>query len=137
MSGVLLGLDIGERYIGLALSDPTATLASPLAVIKRRGDPETIEELSGTIKSYRVSKIIAGLPSSHAEAIIRFAEKLAKRVSLPIDFTDESLTTSKARELMLLTRKKKRRRKMRDDALAAAFILEDYLNYAEASSELP
>jgi len=133
---VLLGIDIGEHYIGLALNDPATTLVFPLPVLKRESDEETLEKLSQIIEDHKVSKIIIGLPTHHAEGVLKFARKLSQKTVLSIDYVDESLTTQKARDLMLLTKKKKERQKMRDDSLAAAFILEEYLGYTETRSGL-
>ncbi|MFC2070388.1 Holliday junction resolvase RuvX [Chloroflexota bacterium] len=130
-----LGLDIGDRRIGVALGDPGGIIASPLTIINRTDEQQDIAAIIAIITQNDVGKIIAGLPVSmngsighQAEKVKTFVKSLSARTQVPIEFRDESLTTVSARQLMQVTRKKKRREKTRDDAIAAAFILQGYLD---------
>lgn len=69
-----------------------------------------------------------GSLSEQARKVGEFTEKLASEAGVPVEYRDESMTTLKAKQLMRVTRKKKRREKERDDAIAAAYILQDYLD---------
>jgi putative holliday junction resolvase len=135
----ILGLDIGDRRIGLALSDPGEILASPLTILERESDAVDISQIVEIIKREGVGKVIAGLPramngtvGAQAEKVLAFAEKLAKEITITLEFRDERLTTLYAGRLQResLTKKKDRhkQKKTRDDAIAAAIILQGYLD---------
>ncbi|MDD5038008.1 MAG: Holliday junction resolvase RuvX [Dehalococcoidales bacterium] len=130
-----LGLDIGDRRIGVALSDPTGILASPFTIIERRDDTQDIEAIANIIDQHEVKQIVVGLPLSmdgsvgqQAEKVEAFVEHLVKHIQVPLEFRDERLTTVTARRLMREASTKKSRRKVRDDAAAAALILQGYLD---------
>jgi putative holliday junction resolvase len=130
-----LGLDVGDRRIGVAMSDPSGILASPLTIIERSGDIADIEAIAKIIKNNDIGKIIIGLPLSldggsgmQAEKVKYFASKLVGYIDIPVEYRDESFTTASARKLMLETMSKKARRQTKDDAIAAAFILQHFLD---------
>ncbi|MFC1986807.1 Holliday junction resolvase RuvX [Chloroflexota bacterium] len=130
-----LGLDIGDKRIGAALSDVLGILASPLTIIDRRDDEEDIEAIIGIINQYQVKQIVAGLPRSmngsigkQAEKVETFVQKLCNHTEVPVEFRDERLTTVLAKRLMQAANTKKTRRKARDDAVAATLILQSYLD---------
>ena len=125
----------------MALSDPTAVLASPLTIINRQddlADPEAIEAIgaiTSIINQYHVERVIVGLPRSmdgsigkQAEKVQTFTQKLRSHTEVPILFRDERLTTVLARRLMRASNTKRARKKNRDDAIAAALILQAYLD---------
>ena len=94
-----------------------------------------METVITLINHNEAGTIVAGLPLTmdstigyQAEKVKRFTDILEKNIGVPIVYRDESLTTLEARQLMQLTRKKKRREKEKDDAIAAAFILQGYLD---------
>ena len=135
-----LGLDIGDRWIGVALSDPSAKLASPLAVLKRSDDIADMEAIVNIIKEHDVGLVIVGLPRMlngslgiQAQKVEAFTKQLQDKVDMPVEFRDERLTTVSARRLMQASSTKKARRK-RDDAIAAAVILQAFLD--EEQSQL-
>ena len=142
MSTRILGLDIGDKRIGVALSDPMGILASPLTIIQRQDDATAIRLITGLITQHDVVRVIAGQPRSmdgsigkQADKVAAFVQKLAGHTKAPIEFRDERLTTVSAQRLMqeASTRKprsKKRLSKKADDAIAAAIILQGYLEEA-------
>jgi len=129
-----LGLDVGDKRIGLALSDAMGILASPLTIIDRGDEQQALEEIVAIIDQHQVGQIIVGLPLStdggigqQAAKVKAFVKILSHRVQVPIEFRDETLTTVEARRIMLTSRSKKNRQKSRDDDVAAAVLLQGYL----------
>lgn len=129
-----LGLDIGDRWIGIALSDPSGKLASPLTILKRSDYLADLEDITRIINQYEVKKVIVGLPRTmdgslgrQAEKVKAFTDKLRRHVEVPVEFRDERLTTVSARRMMRASQTKKGRKK-RDDAIAAAVILQGFLD---------
>lgn len=127
-----LSLDLGDRRIGVALSDPEGILASPFTIINRRDETADIEAILNIINTQQVEQIIVGLPRSmdgslgkQAEKVKTFTQKLRENTKVPIEFRDERLTTVSAKRLMQAVKKTKR---ARDDAIAAALILQGYLD---------
>lgn len=129
-----LGLDIGDRRIGVALSDPEGILASPLTVINRRNESLDIEAITDIIRQQQVGQIVVGLPLSmdgsigkQAEKVKDFVQKLCSHTEVPVEYRDERLTTVLAERLKRASGGKKTR-KARYDAQAAAIILQGYLD---------
>jgi len=127
-----LGLDVGDRRIGAALSDPEGILASPLTIIERSDDRAALAAIIDIINTNQVGQIIVGLPLSRdgsigqqAEKVMAFARELGKHTDVSMDFRDEILSTVEANRLMRETGKGKR--KGHDDDIAAAVILQGYL----------
>ena len=127
-----LGLDIGDRWIGVAMSDPQGILASPLTIIDRTDETSAINTVLAIIEQNKVGVIVVGLPISmngnigpQAEKVQAFAGELSRRTKVPLELRDERLTTVSAQRIMKLTGKD---RKARDDAVAAALILQEYLD---------
>ncbi len=119
----------------MALSDPTAVLASPLTIINRQDDLADPEAVTSIINQYHIARVIVGLPRSmdgglgkQAEKVKAFAQKLRRHTEVPILFRDERLTTVSARRLMKEANTKRARKESRDDAIAAAIILQAYLD---------
>ncbi len=131
----LLALDLGERRIGVAISDPTGTLARPLTTIVRSSRREDFEAIADLVSANEAKRVIVGLPLSldgtegpQARRIRRYADRLAQAVDVPLEFWDERYSSREAAEI--LGRTKRRRRDMREriDATAAAVILQSYLD---------
>ena len=129
-----MGLDVGDRWIGVAVSDPGGILATPLVVIDRNGETRDIQAIDNIIKQYDIKLVIAGLPKSmngtignQAEKVQSFVHDLAAQIGIPIEFRDERLSTVSAHR-MRRDATGKSRKKMRDDAAAAAIILQSYLD---------
>ena len=130
-----LGLDIGDRWIGVALSDPGGILASPFSIIERTDDGQAIAAIADIINKEQVGKIVVGLPlsldgtlSGQAEKVNDFARKLSEHIKVPVEFRDERLTTVMAQRLKRASGGKKGRGKTRYDSQAAALILQSYLD---------
>jgi putative Holliday junction resolvase len=136
-----VGLDVGARRIGVAISDATRTLARPVLVIRVAGlDAEAVREVALAIERLRteedgVASIVVGLPSrldgSANDMTARtraFALELGRLTGLPVALQDERLTSREAESRLALTTRDWRARKARLDAAAAAIILQDYLD---------
>ncbi len=135
LSKRIIGIDPGEKRIGIAISDEGASLARPLAVIKhhsRREDAARIIELAAENHSKMVILGAAlgldgeGTPASRKAG--RLAEEIQNRSDLEVVLWDESGSTRKAKEAMIQTGVSKKHRKGHQDDSAAAFILQDYLD---------
>lgn len=133
--GRLLALDLGERRIGVAVSDPTGTVARPLTTIVRASRQDDFEAICRLINEHRVARVIVGLPLSldgvegpQARQVRRYAERLTEVLDVPIEFWDERYSSVMAAEV--LREKGRGRRNMHDkiDATAAAIILQSYLD---------
>jgi putative Holliday junction resolvase len=134
-----MALDVGDSRIGVALSDPTEMLATPLTIIKRGGESADVKIISNLVGQHHVGKLLIGLPLSlsgdvgvQAQKVKAFADVLVKSLSIPFAFVDESFSTVTAREYMSETGRREDRFKKRDDAVAAAVILQSYLEDASA-----
>jgi len=132
----ILGLDVGGRRIGVALSDPLGVLANALAVIEAKPDGSELDEILTLAQEYEAGRIVIGLPRSmdgsigeQAQKIQAFAEELAKLTDIPIELSDERLSTSMADQILRSNKKKTPRQiEQERDAVAAAFILQWYLD---------
>lgn len=138
-----LGLDIGDRRIGVALSDPEGILASPLTIINRRDERLDIKAITDIVSQKQVEQIVVGLPlsmdgslSRQAEKVKEFTQKLCEHTQVPVEYRDERLTTVLAERLMQAVDTKKTRKKARHDAQAAALVLQSYLDESHQSPGL-
>lgn len=143
VTGRLMGIDHGERRIGVALSDPLRIIASPHSIITRTTDADAIATLVGLIRAEQVSKVVIGLPTGtdggvgqQAAIVIHWARKLAEAIEQPIVFWDESYSSADALEMQRASGKRKKRgdRTPLDDVAAAA-ILQEYLLAGEGNDE--
>ena len=130
-----LGLDVGDKRIGIALSDPGGILASPLTIINRDDDATVFDDIIEIASEKEVVQIIVGLPRSmngsignQAEKVEDFVQELRSHTEIPIELRDERLSTVSAGRLMQEAKTKKSRDKARLDAIAAAIILQSYLD---------
>ena len=132
-----LGLDLGTKTLGVAVSDLTNTIASSLTII--RFDSEdynyTKDELESIIKEYNITDIVLGLPKNmnnsigfRAEATLEYKSALEDWFNLNVIMQDERLTTVEATNYMLEGNLSRRKRKKKIDALAATIILQTYLD---------
>ena len=131
----LLGLDIGERRIGVALSDPLGITAQRLTIIERQGVAQDLSAIAELVTTHQVEAVIVGLPltmrgetGEQAKLVQALAEQLAARISCPIRFIDERLTTAQSERALLETDTSRKRRKGLIDQLAAQLILQSYLD---------
>lgn len=117
----ILGVDFGEKRIGLAIADDF--LAEPLGTVKSK------KALVRVCQKQGIEKIIIGISEGKmAKKTRRFGEKLGQLTGLPIEYQDETLTTKQAEELMLQAGKSKKRRQRQTDTIAATLILQNYLD---------
>jgi putative Holliday junction resolvase len=131
----LLGLDVGDRRIGIACGDSDVRIATPIQVVVRVNLDADARAIGEIVRKYEAEKIIVGLPRNmdgttgdQARLVIDYAEKLAHALNLPMQLWDERLSTVEATRRRNETgaRGKKSRRTL--DALAAAVILQDYFD---------
>jgi putative Holliday junction resolvase len=130
----LIGLDVGDRTIGIAVSDLLMITAQGVTTIKRTNLKNDIKELKKIIEEYEVTKIVAGLPKMldgsvgiQGEKVLEFLEKLKKHVDLPIELEDERFTTSISEKMLIQADVKRKKRKEVIDKLAAVQILTTYM----------
>lgn len=131
----LVGLDVGDRRIGVAVSDPTGSLASPLGVYHRRGPDADVRHVLGLVQEYDATGVVVGLPKNmngsegpQAEKTREFAGALEEQ-GLEVFLWDERLSTVEATRRMVEQRHKRRGIQERIDAEAAALILQTYLDH--------
>lgn len=136
MSGRVLGIDPGTVRIGLALSDPTGVIAQPLSVLTRRSPAEDMAALRKLIAEHEVERVVVGLPrmmdgrlDAAAAAAKQFGGELARVTSLPVEYWDERLTTVAAERYLVAQGKRRRRQRADVDRMAAALLLQSYLDY--------
>ncbi len=131
----LIGLDIGDRRIGVAFGDTDLRLATPVDVIRRGTLEQDARAIALFVRQYDALQIVVGLPRNtdgtmgpQAESTRQYAEALARNLPIPVVFWDEHLTTVEAtqRKHQAGARGKKARRAL--DAIAAAVILQDYMD---------
>ncbi len=140
----VLGIDYGERRVGLALSDPTATLAQPLPpLLRRKGKRPPVQALLDLAREHAVDRIVVGLPLSlegtdtaWTTEVRAFAAKLAERAGLPVALLDERLTSVMAERAVraLGLKRSQREEKTRIDTAAAVLILQLFLDRARRNA---
>ena len=133
--GRILGLDVGARRIGIAVSDPLGLTAQGLPTLHRRNRRYDHSELRKTVREYEVSEIVIGNPlrmsgqtGVQAEKMAAFAEQMKQELSLPVHLWDERLTTAEAHRLLDETGIRDTRRKEVIDKMAAVLILQSFLD---------
>lgn len=130
-----LAIDFGEKRIGLAVSDPTFTIAQPHATLQVSAFTKVLAALQKVILEMEISKIVIGLPmtlkgtdSQQTQRTRDFAEKLRARLTVPIELFDERLTTIQATQTLRMLGKKASRERDRIDQFAAMHLLQAYLD---------
>jgi putative Holliday junction resolvase len=130
----ILAVDYGEKRIGLAVSDELGITASPLMTLARRSDDETVRQIAQLASKLRVTQIVVGLPrrtdaqeGEMERKVKAFAEKLRQAVSVPVVLFDERFTTRIAEQVLLEADLSRRKRKQVRDRLAAAILLQSFL----------
>jgi putative holliday junction resolvase len=138
-----LGLDIGDRRIGVALSDPSEVLATPLKTIVRLSDAGAVGQIAELIKKYGPGKLIVGLPYSlngaigkQAEKVLAFTKLIATETDVKIVMQDERLTSVSANQKLREAGKKGGKLKSGMDAAAATVILQSYLDESRLKGEI-
>ena len=136
-----LGLDVGDRTIGVALSDETETLATGLATIKRTGprkDPKAVADLA---RKHGVGEVVVGLPRKldgtigpQAQKVLAFIEDLRSAVRVPVVPWDERFTTVVAAQALIEGEVSRKARKAVVDKVSAILILQNYLDYRKLAN---
>ncbi len=135
-----LGIDLGTKTLGVAITDSTGMVARPLKVIRfpREEYDVALKELQEILKEYSVAKIALGLPKNMdgtegfaSKRSRNFKEKLEKITTIPIVFVDERLTTIQAENILLEADMSRKRRKSVIDGVAAVLILETFIKMEE------
>ena len=131
----ILGLDIGSKTIGVAISDPLGWTAQGITTIKRKNFTAEVEEVKKIYDQYEVETIVAGMPKNmngtigpSGEMVKEFCEKLKESFEPKIEFWDERLTTVAAHKAMLEADLSRAKRKKIVDKIAATYILQGYLD---------
>jgi len=129
-----LALDIGDKRIGLAAGNDSARLARPLRVITRRSKNEDFDAIARAVQEVGADELLVGLPLNmdgsegpQAKSVRKYAERLRRRLEMPLRFHDERLTSFIADQI-LAQRSRKKARQQPNDAIAAAAILQSFLD---------
>lgn len=131
----ILGLDIGDKTIGIAVSDEMGWTAQGLKTLIRKGFNEELSSIKEIIEEYGVKEVLVGLPKNmngsigpQGKKVITFVERLKTALSLPVLLWDERLSTVRAEKVLLEADMSRKKRKGLKDKLAAQFILQGYLD---------
>ena|SRR3989338_9233896 len=131
----LLALDVGERRIGVALSDPLGITAQRLTVLERKDRAQDIEAILRLVKQHKVEELVVGLPltmrgekGAQAQKVLAFAQELRRQVGVPVELLDERLTTVQGTRALIETGTSRRARKQVIDQVAAQLILQQFLD---------
>jgi putative Holliday junction resolvase len=138
--GRLLGLDVGDKRVGVAICDETQTLARPLITLNRASKKEDFAKISTLCREHAIEQVIVGLPKTlrgdegpQAQRVRRYAAELQAALNLPIEFWDERYSSVDAHER--LTSSSRKARATGDiDSAAAAIILQEYLDELQPKS---
>jgi len=131
----ILGLDVGSKRIGLAISDPLGITAQGLETIHRQNKRRDLAQLERVVRQYEVAEIVIGLPlrmsgaeGTQAEKMQVFAEGVRRRLALPVHLWDERLSSAQANRLLRETDMSIKRRGAVVDQMAAVLILQNFLD---------
>ena len=139
----IMALDVGDKRIGVAVSDELQLVATPLTTIERtqseKADLRSVEQL---VREHEVSKVVvgnpimlSGIPGVQAEKVKDFTEKLARRLRVPVETRDERMTTLEAERRLIEADVSRADRKQVIDKLAATLILQSYLDAQKGRTE--
>jgi putative Holliday junction resolvase len=130
----LMGLDVGDKTIGVAVSDLLMITAQGVTTIKRTSIKKDMAELKKLIDQYQVTKIIVGIPKMldgtigvQGEKVLEFLEKMKKHIDLPVELEDERFTTTMSERMLIEADVRRKKRKEVIDKLAAVQILSSYM----------
>ena len=139
----ILGIDLGEKRIGISISDELEITAQGLPTINSINEIEDLKNIKKIIDKYQVEKIILGLPinmngslGKQAKKAISFAEKLKSSFQLPVELEDERLSTRKAEKFLIKTDRSRKKRKKVIDKMSAIIILQSFLDRRMMNKEI-
>jgi putative Holliday junction resolvase len=131
----ILGLDVGTKYIGVALSDEMGWTAQALTTIERKGLQQDIAAIQILVADHEVEEVVIGLPITmdgevgiQAKKVLDFSQKLQQALIIPVFHWDERLSTKAATKTLLKADMSRKKRKKVIDKMAAAFILQGYID---------
>jgi putative Holliday junction resolvase len=132
----ILAIDPGSHRLGLALSDPSGTVALPLGVLTRRSEPEDLKEIRRIVSENDVELLIIGLPrmmdgsiDSAARNAQAFGAQVSQATGVSVEYWDERLTTVAAERFLIEQGKRRAQRRQDVDKVAATLLLQGYLDY--------
>lgn len=130
-----LGLDVGDKYIGVSISDTTCTIASNLVTIRRTSNDKAYEEIEGILNDYNIGTVVVGMPINMdgsdtvmSKRIRKFARKLTPKFGVEVIFQDERFTSIEAERTLIQSNVRRENRKKYIDQLAASIILQTYID---------
>lgn len=131
-----LGLDLGSRTLGVAISDPTGLIASSYTIIRHNEEYDRlINDVREIVIEKKVETIVLGLPKNmnntigpKGELSYKFKEMLEKEINIPVVLEDERLTTKQATDILISNDTSRKKRKQVIDSMAATIILQSYLD---------
>lgn len=131
-----MAIDPGSVRLGLALSDPSGTIAQPLSVLTRRSEPEDLKALNDLVRQHDVELIVVGLPrmmdgrlAAAAQDAQAFGARVGQATGRPVAYWDERLTTVAAERYLIDQGKRRSKRRQEVDRLAATLLLQGYLDF--------
>lgn len=131
----IMGLDVGDKTIGVAISDPMLITAQGLETIIRQSYKKDMAKLENIMEEYNIVKIVLGFPKNmnntvgpQAEKVLDFKEKLERRMKIEVILEDERLSTVAAERILIEGDVRRENRKSVIDKVAAAYILQGYLD---------
>ena len=131
----IIGLDVGDRTIGVAVSDLLQLTAQGLTTIRRESKVKDYEALKEILDEYNIKKVVVGLPKNmnntigpQGEKTMKFAEKLKNKYNVEIIYEDERMTTMAAEKMLISGDVRREKRKIVIDKVAATYILQLYLD---------
>lgn len=130
-----MGLDVGDKTVGVAISDPLFVTAQPYETIKRRKAKFDIDRIVEIVNDKEVSLIVVGLPKNmnntigpQSMKVMSFVDLIKKRIDIDIVYEDERLTTVQSEAVLIDMNVRRENRKAHIDKIAASFILQSYLD---------
>ncbi len=138
-----LGLDLGSRTLGVAISDTTKTIATKYSVIRHNEEYDRLlDDVYNIVKAENIEKIVLGFPKNMDNSIgfkgqlsIEFQKKLEEYINIPVVLQDERLTTKEAESVLIKNNTSRKKRKKVIDSLAATIILQEYLDKEKNNNE--
>ena len=131
----ILGIDYGNRRIGLAISDTLNIFAKPFHTIDKNKKPKFLNEIHEVIKNKKIEKVVVGLPlnmkgidSEQTKIVREFVQTLKKKINIPIIFQDERLSSKSAKEYLIMQNISPSKNKKSVDSVAASIILQEFLD---------
>lgn len=131
----IMGLDVGDKTVGVAISDPLFVTAQPYETIKRRKAKFDIDRIEEIINDKEISLIVVGLPKNmnntigpQSMKVMSFVDLIKKRIDIDIFYEDERLTTVQSEAVLIDMNVRRENRKTHIDKIAASFILQSYLD---------